>query len=95
MVGCILVITGVFSSFFTCVFVSLFSSMIPFLLDIVAMKRLAAHVFGMLLSASPAISAMAAWCILGEALNLYQILAIIMIMVACIGCSYASYREKH
>lgn len=81
--------------FFTCVFVSLFSSMIPFLLDIVAMKRLAAHVFGMLLSASPAISAMAAWCILGEALNLYQILAIIMIMVACIGCSYASYREKH
>ncbi len=81
--------------FFTCVFVSLFSSMIPFLLDIVAMKRLAAHVFGMLLSASPAISAMAAWCILGEALNFYQILAIIMIMVACIGCSYASYREKH
>lgn len=81
--------------FFTCVFVSLFSSMIPFLLDIVAMKRLAAHVFGMLLSASPAISAVAAWCILGEALNLYQILAIIMIMVACIGCSYASYREKH
>ncbi|MCU4392634.1 EamA family transporter [Acinetobacter courvalinii] len=81
--------------FFSCVFVSLFSSMIPFLLDIVAMKRLAAHVFGMLLSASPAISAMAAWCILGEALNLYQILAIIMIMVACIGCSYASYREKH
>ncbi|WP_414659710.1 EamA family transporter [Acinetobacter courvalinii] len=81
--------------FFTCVFVSLFSSMIPFLLDIVAMKRLAAHVFGMLLSASPAISAMAAWCILGESLNLNQILAIIMIMVACIGCSYASYREKH
>lgn len=81
--------------FFTCVFVSLFSSMIPFLLDIVAMKSLAAHVFGMLLSASPAISAVAAWCILGEALNLYQILAIIMIMVACIGCSYASYREKH
>ncbi|ENX38517.1 EamA family transporter [Acinetobacter courvalinii] len=81
--------------FFTCVFVSLFSSMIPFLLDIVAMKRLAAHVFGMLLSASPAISAVAAWCILGEALNLYQILAIIMIMVACIGCSYVSYREKH
>lgn len=81
--------------FFTCVFVSLFSSMIPFLLDIVAMKRLAAHVFGMLLSASPAISTLAAWCILGEALNLYQILAIIMIMVACIGCSYASYREKH
>lgn len=81
--------------FFTCVFVSLFSSMTPFLLDIVAMKRLAAHVFGMLLSASPAISAMAAWCILGEALNLYQILAIIMIMVACIGCSYASYREKN
>ena len=81
--------------FFTCVFVSLFSSMIPFFLDIVAMKRLAAHVFGMLLSASPAISAVAAWCILGEALNLYQILAIVMIMVACIGCSYASYREKH
>ncbi|MEB6480899.1 EamA family transporter [Acinetobacter vivianii] len=81
--------------FFTCVFVSLFSSMIPFLLDIVAMKRLAAHVFGMLLSASPAISAMAAWCILGEALNLYQILAIMMIVVACIGCSYTSYKEKH
>ncbi|MEB6667880.1 EamA family transporter [Acinetobacter vivianii] len=81
--------------FFTCVFVSMFSSMIPFLLDIMAMRRLAAHVFGILLSASPAISALAAWYILGEALNIYQVLAIMMIMVACIGCSYTSYREKH
>ncbi|WP_038343218.1 EamA family transporter [Acinetobacter sp. A47] len=80
--------------FFTCVFVSLFSSMIPLLMDIVAMRRLAAHVFGILLSASPAISALAAWFILAEALNTYQVMAIIMIVVACIGCSYTSYKQK-
>lgn len=81
--------------FFTCIFVSLFSSMIPFLLDIIAMRRLAAHIFGILLSASPAISALAGWYVLGEVLNVYQTLAIIMIMMACIGCSYSSYKEKY
>ena len=69
--------------------------MIPFLLDIIAMRRLAAHIFGILLSASPAISALAGWYVLGEVLNVYQTLAIIMIMMACIGCSYSSYKEKY
>ncbi|WP_032863153.1 EamA family transporter [Acinetobacter sp. NIPH 2100] len=77
-----------------CILVSLLSSTIPFLLDIFAMKKLEPKVFGILLSASPAVSAIAAWLILGEQLNLYQILGIAIIMTACAGCSYFSYKKS-
>ena len=47
-----------------------------------AMKRLSPKIFGVLLSASPIISALAGWFILGENLNLYQMIVSI-IMVSC------------
>jgi inner membrane transporter RhtA len=77
-----------------CLLVSLLSSAIPFLLDIFAMKRLEPKVFGILLSASPAVSAVAGWLILKEHLNLYQIVGIAIIMASCAGCSYFSYKNN-
>ncbi|GMA12969.1 threonine transporter RhtB [Acinetobacter gyllenbergii] len=77
-----------------CVLVSLLSSTIPFLLDIFAMKKLEPKVFGILLSASPAVSALAGWLILKEHLNLYQITGIAIIMLSCAGCSYFSYKSN-
>ncbi|MCH7380518.1 MULTISPECIES: DMT family transporter [Acinetobacter] len=77
-----------------CVLVSLLSSTIPFLLDIFAMKKLEPKVFGILLSASPAVSALAGWLILKEHLNPYQITGIAIIMLSCAGCSYFSYKNN-
>ena len=76
-----------------CIVVSLLSSCIPFLLDIFAMKRLSPKIFGVLLSASPIISALAGWFILGENLNLYQMIGVSIIMVSCAGFFYCSYQN--
>jgi inner membrane transporter RhtA len=70
--------------------VALLSSAMPFLLDMFALKHLPRHVFGVLMSASPAVSALAAWLILGEYLNGFQWLGIAGISVACLGSALAS-----
>ncbi|MGA3851254.1 EamA family transporter [Escherichia coli] len=48
----------------------------------------------MLLSASPAVSALAGWLILDERLNSFQVLGITIIMASCAGCSYFSYKRN-
>ena len=65
--------------------VAVLSSMLPFLLDMYAMRWLPARVFGVLLSASPAMSALAGWWVLGETLGPLQILGVSAIMLACAG----------
>ncbi|MDB5440416.1 MAG: threonine/homoserine exporter RhtA [Caulobacteraceae bacterium] len=66
--------------------VAVFSSTIPLLLDQFALKRLPSQVFGVLMSASPAVSAGAGTVILRENLTLAQWLGIFAIMLACTGC---------
>jgi Predicted permease, DMT superfamily len=73
---------------------SMLASAIPFILDMVAMKKLHPRVFGILVSASPAVSALAGWLILDERLNHFQIIGITIIMASCAGCSYFSYKRK-
>jgi inner membrane transporter RhtA len=72
--------------------VSLLSSTIPYLLDMFAMKHLSPKIFGVLLSASPAASAVAAWLILDEKLALPQVMGIFAIMLACSGSACFSKR---
>jgi inner membrane transporter RhtA len=69
--------------------VAVLSSAMPFLLDMSALKHLPRHVFGVLMSASPAVSAMAGQWILGEHLTLLQWLGIGAITVACLGSALA------
>jgi inner membrane transporter RhtA len=74
--------------------VAVLSSTIPFLLDIFAMRRLPSYVFGILLSASPAASAVAGWIVLHEVLSPLQCLGMASIMAACAGSSLLS-RQKN
>lgn len=67
--------------------VALLSSMLPFLLDVYAMRWLPSRVFGVLLSGSPAVSALAGWIILHEELSLKQCGGILSVMAACAGCA--------
>ena len=63
------------------------------LLDMYAMRWLPARVFGVLLSASPAMSALAGWWVLGETLGLLQILGVSAIMLACAGSALSPGRR--
>lgn len=70
--------------------VAVLSSMLPFLLDMYAMGRLPSRVFGVLMSGSPAVSAIAGWLVLHERLTLLQCAGILSVMAACAGCALFS-----
>lgn len=70
--------------------VALMSSMIPYLLDMFAMARMPRRVFGVLLSASPAVAALAGLIILKEALTPAQWTGIAAIVVACAGAAWGA-----
>ena len=65
--------------------VAIFSSALPYSLEMEAMRRLPAPVFGLLLSSAPAIGALAGFVVLGERLSAIQWLAMLSIMVASAG----------
>ena len=65
--------------------VALLSTAIPFSLEHAALKRLPAHVFGVLMSAEPAVAAIVGVLLLGEALNARGLLALACVTVATGG----------
>jgi len=64
--------------------VAVLSSMVPYSLEMLALRRLPSHVFGLVVSASPAVAALIGFVLLGERLSWVQWAAI-----ACIVCASA------
>lgn len=73
--------------------VAALSSAIPISLEMVALKRLPQQAFGIMISMEPAVAALLALVLLGEALSLAQWLAIGMIMAASMGCAATAQRR--
>ena len=65
--------------------VGIVSSAIPYSLEMIALPRLPANTFGILMSAEPAVGAIMALILLGEVLTLSQWMAIGLIICASIG----------
>lgn len=65
--------------------IAILSSALPYSLEMEAMRRVPAHVFGLLVSASPAVGALAGFIVLGERLTPLQWVAIFCIMAASAG----------
>lgn len=65
--------------------VALFSSVLPYWLEMMALRNLAPRVFGILVSAAPAVGALAAFIVLGERLQPAHWIAISCIVIACAG----------
>ena len=70
--------------------VALLSSLIPYSLEIVALRRLAPAVFGLLMSLEPAVAALAGAVVLGQPLSLVPAVAIVMVITASVGTTLAS-----
>lgn len=67
--------------------VALLSSALPYSLEMQALARLPQRVFGILVSASPALAALAGFVVLGERLDAIQWLAILLVILACGGAT--------
>src|SRR5688572_6653096 len=65
--------------------VGMLSSAIPYSLEMVGLKRLPAHTFGILMSVEPALAAVSGWAILGEHLTPRQLIAVGCVMAASLG----------
>lgn len=68
--------------------VAVLSSVVPYTLEMLAMTRMPARVFGVSMSLEPAIAALAGWLMLSEQLSPRQYLAIAAIMVASGGAAF-------
>ena len=65
--------------------VAVLSSTIPYALELVALRRLAASAFAVLMSLAPALAALAGWTLLGQRLSGLEVLGIGLVVAASIG----------
>ena len=67
--------------------VGLLSSAIPYSLELEALRRLPARVFGVLMSLEPAMAALAGFVVLGQLLEVRELLAIVLVVAASAGAA--------
>jgi inner membrane transporter RhtA len=67
--------------------IGLLSSVIPYRLELEALRRVPAGVFGIWMSIEPAVAALVGLLLLSEALLIRQWLAILLVIVACAGAA--------
>jgi inner membrane transporter RhtA len=74
--------------------VAVLSSTIPYALELVALRRLAASAFAILMSVSPATAALAGFVILGQQLTPLELVGIALVIAASIGAVRAAARGE-
>ena len=62
--------------------IAVLSSVLPYSLELIALRRLAAHVFGILLSMEPAVAALAGLVVLGQQLRAVQLRGMACVVAA-------------
>ncbi|MEO9137521.1 MAG: EamA family transporter [Jatrophihabitans sp.] len=76
----------------SCLGVAMLSSLIPYTLELVALRRLSTAIFGLLMSLEPAVAALAGVIVLGESPTLVLGVALVMVATASIGATLVSRR---
>ena len=72
--------------------VAVLSSTIPYALELIALRRLAAAAFAILMSLAPATAALAGWILLGQELTWLEIIGIALVIAASIGAVRSASR---
>ena len=67
--------------------VGLLSSALPYSLELEALRRIAAGVFGVLMSLEPAVAALAGFLVLGQRLSARELAGIALVVAASLGAS--------
>jgi inner membrane transporter RhtA len=67
--------------------VAMLSSAIPYTLELEALRRMPANVFGVLMSLEPAVAATAGFIVLGEDLHAREVVAIALVVAASAGAA--------
>jgi inner membrane transporter RhtA len=75
--------------------VAILSTVIPFTLELEALRRLPARVFGVLMSLEPAMATLVGFVILHELVSIRALIALTLIVVASGGVSFFQKRDVH
>ena len=67
--------------------VAMLSSAVPYSLELEALRKLPARVFGVLMSLEPAVAALVGFVVLGERLGVRALVAVLLVTVAAVGAS--------
>jgi inner membrane transporter RhtA len=73
---------------------ALFSSVLPFTLEMQALKSLPTRIFSILMSLEPAAAAVSGWLLLHERLTVGQWLAVVLIVIASAGATLTAPRTQ-
>lgn len=73
--------------------VAVLSSALPFFLQMMALRQLPARVYGLVASAVPAVGAIMGFMVLGEALELRQVVGILLVIFASAGATLGLSRS--
>ena len=73
---------------------ALLSSTIPYALELVALRRLPASAFAILMSLGPATASIAGFLLLGQHLSLLELAGIALVITASIGAVLAAARRS-
>src|SRR5919199_146205 len=66
---------------------AMLSSAVPYSLELEALRKLPARVFGVLMSLEPAVAALVGFIVLGERLGIRALFAVLMVTIAAVGAS--------
>lgn len=78
----------------TAVIVALASSVLPYSLELIALRRLPEAVFGVLMSLDPAVAAVVGFVALHQDLGPRELIAIVMVVVASAGAASFGHRDR-
>jgi inner membrane transporter RhtA len=67
--------------------VGLLSSAIPYTLEVESLRRIAAPVFGVLMSLEPAVAALAGFLVLGQGMSMRTLIGVALVVAASVGAS--------
>jgi inner membrane transporter RhtA len=72
--------------------VAMLSSLVPYSLELIALRRLSAGRFGLLMCLQPAVATLAGVIVLGESVTAVLVIALLMVVAASVGTTLASPR---
>jgi inner membrane transporter RhtA len=72
---------------------ALLGSVIPYALELMALRRLPQRVFGVLLSLEPVVAVIAGWLLLGQQAGPVRLVAIALVVAASVGVTLAARRS--